>query len=94
MKKGGGVSIIEFMATVKIVQLSRLIELLGDEVKVKLEQPLVLRKFPEALAGNRQEVREWIFSVNRLSPDIFIIRGNTCISLHEGIEKGNREKLR
>jgi len=75
------------MAKVRIEQLSRLIELLGEEVEIKLERPLVLRKFLERLAGDRQEIREGLFSGDRLNPDIFIVKGDTCISLQQGIDR-------
>jgi hypothetical protein len=75
------------MAKVRIEQLSHLIELLGEEIEIKLERPLVLREFLERLAGDRQEVIEGLFSGNRLNPDIFIVKGETCISLQQGIDR-------
>lgn len=75
------------MAKIRLEQLSRLIELLGEEVEIKLERPLVLRKFLDRLAGDRQEVRAGLFSGDRLNPDIFIIRGDVCISLQQGIDR-------
>jgi hypothetical protein len=39
------------MTRVRIEQLSRLIELLGEEIEVKIEQPLLLRDFLEQIAG-------------------------------------------
>jgi hypothetical protein len=38
------------MTRVRIEQLSRLIELLGEEIEVKIEQPLLLRDFLEQIA--------------------------------------------
>jgi hypothetical protein len=75
------------MAKVRIEQLSRLIELLGEEFEVSLERPLLLREFLERLAGDSQELKEGLFLGNRLNPDVFILRGHTCISLQQGLDK-------
>jgi hypothetical protein len=70
-----------------IEQLSRLIELLGEEIEVKIEQPLLLRDFLEQIAGERQGIREGFFLGDRLNPDIFILKGETCISLRQGLDE-------
>lgn len=75
------------MARVRIEQLSRLIELLGEEVEIELENPLVLRKFLERIADGREEVMEGLFSGGKLNPDVFIVREDVCISLIQGIDK-------
>jgi hypothetical protein len=75
------------MVRVRIVQLSRLIDLLGEECEVKLDKRLTLREFLSKLAGDREEVREELFLGDRLSPDIFIMKGDVCISLQKGIDK-------
>jgi hypothetical protein len=75
------------MAKVRIEQLSRLIELLGEEVEIKLEDPLVLRKFLERIANGREEIMEGLFSGGKLNPDVFIVRKDVCISLIQGIDK-------
>lgn len=75
------------MARVRIEQLSRLIELLGEEIEVKLEHPLLLRDFLERIAGGRQDIREGLFLGEKLNPDIFIIKGETCISLQQGLDE-------
>jgi hypothetical protein len=63
------------MAKIRIEQLSRLIELLCEEIEVKLEQPLLLRDFLERNAGSRQDIREGLYLDDKLNPDIFIVEG-------------------
>jgi hypothetical protein len=75
------------MAKIRIEQFSRLIELLGEEIEVKLEQPLLLMDFLERIAGGQQDIREGLFLGKKLNPDIFIVKGETCISLQQGLDE-------
>ncbi len=79
--------IIGPMAKVKFVNVQCLIDLFGEEVVVDLEGPVVLREFLEILAGRNQKAREWLFSGNRLNPDIFILKDDISISLRNGIDR-------
>lgn len=71
----------------KIELLYRLIALIGEEVEVKLEHPVTLREFLEKLADGNPDVREELFYKDKMSPNIFILRGNSCISLQQGLDK-------